>query len=71
METEALKVQAHPKYPRFSPAFLFGLPELIVGDSWSSLLTCSTWLQLHGNLCSFPAVLSITLKSPHMTIIAS
>lgn len=32
METEALKVQAHLKYPLVSPAFLLSLPEL-TGDS--------------------------------------
>lgn len=69
METVALKVQAHPKCPLFSPAFLVGLPELIMGDSWRPLL-CPTWLKSHGDLCS-SSVLSTTLISPHMTVIAS
>lgn len=54
----ALKVQAHPKHPLFSPASLFGLPELMMGESWRPLIR-STWLTSHGDLCSFPAVLSI------------
>lgn len=69
METVAPKVQAHPKYPPFSPAFLFGLPELM-GDSQRPLI-CSTWLKFHGYFSGLPAILSITLLSPHMTVIAS
>lgn len=65
----ALKVQAHLKCPLFSPAFLFGLPELIMGDSRRPLL-CPTWLKSHGDLCS-SSVVSIALISPHMAVIAS
>lgn len=69
MEMVAVKVQAHPKHPPLSPAFLLSLPELMGGSQRP--LMCSTWLLFHRHLCSLPAIFSITLISHYMTVIAS